>query len=178
MMRFLAGLGLLTVCATAYAAPNDDVLYVGKFDAKGVAQDEAGTVENSVCTAVTQDGRFKVKCRDTGGQILQLRQAQAELGFAEGAAGKDDCGKEGCLGAAGAATDAKWVLGGSVAKVAEKRYLLTLFVVDPKSNSQLNRVEENVSGELSAVVDKVPSAVRRVLTPPAKPAAAPAPAKK
>jgi len=141
MMRLLAGLGLLVVCSAAYAEPRkSDVLYVVKFDAKGVAQDEASTIETSVCTAASQDGRFVKKCRDTTGHLLQLRQAQAELGFAEGAEGKDDCGKEGCMGALGAATDAKWVLGGSVAKVAEKQYLMTLVVVDPATNVQINHV--------------------------------------
>ncbi|MBI5495796.1 MAG: hypothetical protein HY904_12295 [Deltaproteobacteria bacterium] len=181
MKRFVAALGLVGLCATAWAG-KDDVLYIGKFEAKGVAQDEAGAIENSACTAATQDGRFSVRCRDTNATVMQLRQAQMELGYAEGAQYKDDCGgKEGCAGAMAKGTDAKWVLGGTLAKVAEKQYLLTLIIVDPASNAQVNRVEEKVAGDLSAVVDRVPGVVRRVLTPsqPARPApAAPAPATK
>lgn len=178
MKRLLAAVGLMgALTGTAYAAKSSDVLYVGKFDGKGIAQDEAATVETSVCTAATQDKRFVVKCRDTQASVMHLREAQAQLGFSEGAEFHDNCGKEGCLGALSKGTEAKWVLAGSVAKVAERQYLLTLIVVDPASNVQLNRVEEKVSGEIGAVVDKVPGAVRRALTPQqAAPAPAPAPA--
>jgi len=183
MMRVMLGVGMSLCAVVAVAAPRaSDVLYVSKFEAKGVAQDEAGTIESSVCTAASQDGRFVVKCRDTNATLMDVRTTQAALGFEEGAAFKDDCGKGGCMDTLSKGTDAKWVLGGSVSKVAEKQYLLTLMVSDPASNAQLNRVEEKISGELSAVVDRIPGAVRKVLTPPqvAKPAAAaaPAPAKK
>ncbi|MEW5853675.1 MAG: hypothetical protein AB2A00_33175 [Myxococcota bacterium] len=185
MKRFLAAVGVVgALCGTAWAANKSDVLLVGKFAANGLAQDEAAAVESSVCTAATSDKRFVVKCRDTTQALMQHRQAQAELGFAEGSEFADNCGPQGCMGALAKGVEAKWVLSGSVAKVAEKQYLLTLMVADPVSGQQLNRVEEKVTGELSAVVDRVPGAVRKVLTPQqgapaAQPAApAPAPAKK
>jgi len=174
MKRLLATVGFLgALTGVATAAKSADVLYVGKFDGKGIAQDEASTIEASACTAASADKRFVVKCRDTQKSIMDLREAQAQMGFAEGADSQDNCGKEGCMGALSKGTEAKWVLAGSVAKVAERQYLLTLIVVDPASNVQLNRIEEKVSGEIGSVVDKVPAAVRRALTPQA---AAPAPA--
>jgi hypothetical protein len=179
MKKFLATVGVLVFGSAAWAAIASDVLFVGKFDGKGVAQDEASTIEGSVCSAATQDKRFVVKCRDTNAAVLQLREAQAQMGFGEGAAA-DNCGPAGCIGSLAGGLDAKWVLGGSLAKLAEKQYLLTLVVVDPVSNQTLNRIEEKVAGDVSAVVDRVPGAVRRALAPPqqAPPPATPAPVKK
>lgn len=175
MKRLLAAVGLLgALTGSALAAKNSNVLYVGKFDGKGIAQDEASIIETSVCTAASQDKRFEVKCRDANMKVMELREAQAQMGFSEGAEFQDNCGKEGCMGALSKGTEAKWVLSGSVAKVAERQYMLTVIVVDPASNVQLNRVEEKVSGEIGTVLEKVPGAVRKALTP--QQAAAPAPA--
>lgn len=181
MKRFLTAVGLVGALAgAAWAANSDDVLLVGKLTGSGVTPDEAAVLESSVCTVATQDKRFSVRCRDVSADLMRLREAQAEVGFNEGEKFFDDCGPQGCLGALSKTVQAKWVLSGSVAKVGDKQFLLTLFVTDPVSGIQLNRVEDKVSGELAAVVDRVPEAVRKVLTPPAQPAkAAPvAPAKK
>ncbi len=170
MKNLIATVGFLgAMTLTAWAAPKaSDVLYVGKLEGRSVTDADAQTVEGSICTAATQDGRFSVRCRDTSKGVAELRQLQAELGFQEGAPFKDDCGKEGCIGALSAAGDSKWALVGSIAKVAEKQYLLTLQVVDPKTLTQINRVEEKVAGDMGAVLDRVPGAVRKVLTPPQK----------
>lgn len=165
----LATIGLMGALTAAYAAPKaSDVLYVGKFDGRGVSADEAAMVESSVCTAASQDGRFNVRCRDTSKSVAELRQLQAELGFKEGQAGADDCGKDGCIGALSAAGDAKWALVGSLSKVAEKQYLLQIQVVDPKTMTQITRVEEKIAGDMGAVIDRIPGSVRKALTPPQK----------
>lgn len=167
MSRVLTTLGMMVVCGVVWAAPKaSDVLFVGRLEAKGLSQDEASVIEGSVCTAASQDGRFSVRCLDTSRDVANLRALQAGLGHDEDAQFKDDCGKKGCMDSLSKASDAKWVLGGSVSKVAEKQYLLTLRVVDPHSNTQINRIEEKVAGGLDSVVDRVPTAVRRVLTPP------------
>lgn len=180
MKKILTALGMVSILGSvAWAANPDDILYVGRIAGSGVSNDEASTVETSICTAATQDKRFHVKCRDVTRSLMDLRQAQAELGFPAGEKYVDDCGTEGCLGKLAKAVQAKWMVSGSLAKVADRQFLLTLVVADPNSGQQLNRVEEKVSGELSAVIDRIPEAVRRVLTPQqAAKKPAPAPAKK
>jgi hypothetical protein len=180
MRRFLTAVGVVGALAgSALAANPEDVLLVGKFAANGVAADEASAIESAACSAAVQDKRFVVRCRDVNQAIMGHRQLQAELGFDEGSAYADDCGPGGCLDAVGKSVAAKWVLSGSLAKLAERQYLLTVSVADPKTSNQLNRVEEKVVGDLSAVQDRVADVVRRALTPqqaPAKKPAAAAPA--
>lgn len=126
---------------------------VQSFAATGVEPTVAAVLESSFCSAL-QDEKIDALCADALTAILQNAQTRAGMG--------DECGDKeaGCLKGIAQATDARRVVTGEVSRLGDT-FLLTITVIDAKSNKVLARVSEK-AGKAEALLDKVKPLAKKV----------------
>lgn len=150
-------LGVFGLALAADPAPKAEAAKVQKvavkeLSAKGIDAETASTLSEVACTDLGKSGAYQVLCPGDILALLAATQQAALMGGCDDAACNEQLSK---------VLDAPLILSGTIGKV-DKSFVITLSLIDAKSQNILKRASEDVSGA-DKLLDGVHKAVASLL---------------
>ncbi|MFH1809023.1 MAG: hypothetical protein ABIJ09_09780 [Pseudomonadota bacterium] len=154
--RSLTVLGMLLLTTLALAAPPKKI-FVSNLKPRNVDAAVTSAIDGAVCNAVHQDKRFTAVCPDEVKAVMAYDALGGMLGGAQKCEGDD------CTERLAKSAQADAIVAGSVAKLAEKKFVVTLEMISTVDGKNLGRVEEQVAGGEDVLYERTRGAVTKLL---------------
>ena len=155
-MRSLVALGVLVLATSALAAPPKKI-FVSSLKPRNLDAAVVSAIDGAICSAVHQDKRFGSVCPDEVKAVLAYDSLGGMLG------GSQQCVGDDCAERLAKSAEADAILAGSIAKLADKKFVVTLDLISTADGKSLGRVEEQVAGGEDVLYERARGAVTKLL---------------
>lgn len=156
MIRTTIVFGLCLVAANVWAGPKKKV-FVANLQARNLEQGVAEAIDIAICNSAHRHKSFDVTCPHEVKDVLAFDSMNAMLG------GSANCEGGDCAGRIASRVKADLMITGSVAKLENGKFVLTLELVEPDTAKSRGRVEEQVTGKKDELFKRAEGAVKKLM---------------